>query len=154
MPDHKGKLNTLLIATLPQSLDCSTRRRNFLPIVLLQMMGDGIGSMWLIYISVGEDIGSGYYIFCFFAWLFIFFSLVSFVFFCSDYSITAAVPVSVFLFCFLGLPYSTHHHQNSWWSLSFISLLISYPCSFCFYAFMLLALWEWKFPPLNEPGKN
>ena len=92
--------------------------------------------------------------FVFFVWVFIFFSLVSFAVFCRDYSIIAAVPVSLFLFCFLGLPYSTHHHQNSWWSLSFISLLISYPCSFYFDAFMLLARWEWKLPPLNEPGKN
>ena len=62
--------------------------------------------------------------------------------FSSDYSIIAAVPVSLFLFCFLGLLYSTNDHQNSWWSLSFVSLLISYPCSFSFYALMLVAIWE------------
>ena len=51
-PDHKGALNTLLIVTLPHSLDFSTRSRNFLSIELLQMMGDGIGGMWLIYMRV------------------------------------------------------------------------------------------------------
>ena len=51
-PDPKGQLNTLLIVTLPHLLDCSTRSRNFLSIVLLKTMGDGIGSMWLIYIRV------------------------------------------------------------------------------------------------------
>ena len=50
--DPKGTLNTLLTVTLRHSLDFSTRRRNFLSIVLLQTMGDGIGSMWLIYIRV------------------------------------------------------------------------------------------------------
>ena len=44
-PDPKGQFNTLLVLTLPYLLDCSTRRWNFLSIVLLQMMGDGIGSM-------------------------------------------------------------------------------------------------------------
>ena len=51
-PDRKGALNTLLIVTLPHSLDFSTRIRNFLCIELLQRMGDGIGGMWLIYIKV------------------------------------------------------------------------------------------------------
>ena len=51
-PDCKGALNTLLIVTLPHSLDFSTRSRNFLSIELLQMMGDGIGGMWLIYMRV------------------------------------------------------------------------------------------------------
>ena len=51
-PDPKGQLNTLLVVTLPHILDCSSRRRNFPSIVLLQTMGDGIGSMWLIYIRV------------------------------------------------------------------------------------------------------
>ena len=51
-PDQKGALNTLLIVTLPHSLDFSTRSRNFLSIELLQMMGDGIGGMWLIYMRV------------------------------------------------------------------------------------------------------
>ena len=51
-PDRKGALNTLLIVTLPHSLDFSTRSRNFLSIELLQMMGDGIGGMWLIYMRV------------------------------------------------------------------------------------------------------
>ena len=41
-----------------------------------------------------------------------------------------------------SLTYCTHHHENSRWSLSFISLLICYSCSFCFYAFMLVAIWE------------
>ena len=51
-PDRKGALNTLLIVTLPHSLDFSTRSRNFLSIELLQRTGDGIGGMWLIYMSV------------------------------------------------------------------------------------------------------
>ena len=50
--DPKGTLNTSLIVTLPHLLDCSTRSRNFLSIVLLQTIGDRIGSMWLIYIKV------------------------------------------------------------------------------------------------------
>ena len=49
-PDRKGVLNTLLIVTLPHSLDFPTRSRNFLTIELLKRMGDGIGGMWLIYI--------------------------------------------------------------------------------------------------------
>ena len=51
-PDLKGMLNALLTVTLPHLLDCSIRSKNFLAIVLLQTMGDGIGSMWLIYIRV------------------------------------------------------------------------------------------------------
>ena len=51
-PDPKGMLNALLTVTLPHLVDCSTRRNNFLSIVLVQTMGDGIGSMWLIYIRV------------------------------------------------------------------------------------------------------
>ena len=51
-PDPKGKLNTLLILTLPHLLDCFINSRNSLFIVLLQMMGDGIGNIWLIYIRV------------------------------------------------------------------------------------------------------
>ena len=51
-PDRKGALNTLLIVTLPHSLDFSTRSRNFLSIELLQRTGDGIGGMWLIYMRV------------------------------------------------------------------------------------------------------
>ena len=51
-PDPKGQLNTLLVVTLPHILDCSSRRRNFLSIVLLQTMEDGIGRMWLIYSRV------------------------------------------------------------------------------------------------------
>ena len=51
-PNPKGQLNTLLVVTLPHLLDCSTCSRNFLSIVLLQTMGDRIGSVWLIYIRV------------------------------------------------------------------------------------------------------
>ena len=51
-PDPMGKLNILLIVTLPHLLDCSTHSRNFLSIILLKMMGYGIGSMSLIYIRV------------------------------------------------------------------------------------------------------
>ena len=51
-PNPKGQLNSLLVVTLPHLLDCSTRSRNFLSIVLLQTMGDRIGSVWLIYIRV------------------------------------------------------------------------------------------------------
>ena len=51
-PDRKGPLNTLLIITLPHSLEFSSRSRTFLSIELLQRMGDEIGGMWLIYIRV------------------------------------------------------------------------------------------------------
>ena len=51
-PDPKGMLNALLTVIVPHLVDCSTRSNNFLSIVLLQTMGEGIGSMWLIYIRV------------------------------------------------------------------------------------------------------
>ena len=44
-PDPKGQFNTLLVVTRPHLLDCPTRSRNFLSIVLLQTIGDRRGSM-------------------------------------------------------------------------------------------------------------
>ena len=51
-PDPKGKLKTLLIVRLPHLVDCYTRSRNFLSIILSQMMGGGMGSMSLINIRL------------------------------------------------------------------------------------------------------
>ena len=51
-PDPKGKLNTLFFLKLQYLLDCSSCSTNSMPnALLLQMIGDGIGGRWLIYIT-------------------------------------------------------------------------------------------------------
>ena len=74
-PDPKCKLIISSFLTLPHLLDCLICTRNAMPIVLLlQMMGDGIGGGWLIYIRVwvGDRGWVSSYSFCFFSCAFVF----------------------------------------------------------------------------------
>ena len=63
-PAQDPKCNLILstFLALPHLLDCLLRTRNVMAIVLLlQMMGDGIGVGWLIYIRVwvgGQGVGT------------------------------------------------------------------------------------------------
>ena len=75
-PDPKCKLNISSFLTLPHLLDCLICTRNSVSIVLLLwMMGDGIGrGDWFIS-------GGGYYLIVFFICAFVFWSLMSCLFF-------------------------------------------------------------------------
>ena len=60
-PDPKCKFIISPFFTVPGLLDCFIFTRNAMSIVLLfQLMGDGLGGKWLIYITVlvrGEEVG-------------------------------------------------------------------------------------------------
>ena len=114
-PDLKCKLNISSFLALPHLLDCPICTSNSMSIVLLlQMIGDGIGRGWLIYIrmSVGGG-GTGSVILIFFL------VLLSFVLSCSMsllagvQSVIASVSVSLLFSLF---------------SLSLVPLTRSYWC--------------------------
>ena len=62
-PDPKCKLNISSFLTLPYLLDCLICTRNAMSIVLLlQLMGDRLGSRWLIYFRVW--VGGRMFLYC------------------------------------------------------------------------------------------
>ena len=63
VPDLKFMLNISLFLTLPHLLDCLICTRNAMSIVLLlQLMGDRLGSRWLIYFRVW--VGGRMFLYC------------------------------------------------------------------------------------------
>ena len=70
-PDPKCKLIISPFLSLPHLLDCLICTRNAMSIVLLlQLMGDGLGGEWFVYIRVwvgnGGWVSSYIFFFCFF----------------------------------------------------------------------------------------
>ena len=75
-PDPKCKLIISPFLSLPHLLDCLICTRNAMSIILLlQLMGDGLGGEWLIYIGVWVGNGgwvSSYSFFSVFLYVFVF----------------------------------------------------------------------------------
>ena len=82
-PDPKCKLNISSFLTLPHLLDCLICTRNSMSIVLLLWMMGEWNRCWVVdlYQGVGGGTGGGYYLIVFFICAFVFWSLMSCLFF-------------------------------------------------------------------------
>ena len=106
-PDPKCKLIISPFLSLPHLLDCLICTRNAMSIILLfQLMGDGLGGEWLIYIRVWVGNRGRVSSYSFFS---VFLYVCVFVVSCSQslhlgcLNMMAAVSVSLFLLYFLFL---------------------------------------------------
>ena len=82
-PDFKCKLNISSFVTLPHLLDCLICTKNSVSIVLLLWMMGGWDRWGVVdsYQGVGGGTGGGYYLIVFFICAFVFWSLMSCLFF-------------------------------------------------------------------------
>ena len=82
-PDFKCKLNISSFVTLPHLLDCLICTKNSVSIVLLLRMMGGWNRWGVVdlYQGVGGGTGGGYYLIVFFICAFVFWSLMSCLFF-------------------------------------------------------------------------